>query len=76
MLIAESVSAVEFEGCRVVSGTWHAPFTTTLINKASKLDVDHMVPLSNAHRSGGYNWDTKKKQEYANDLEYAGHFLK
>ncbi len=27
------------------------------------------MPLKEVHRSGGYNWDKAKKQEYANDLK-------
>ncbi len=57
VLIAESNSPFEFKtdkGCRVISGTWNDPYSGRTITDASKLDIDHMVPLKEAHESGGY----------------------
>ena len=34
-----------------------------------------MVPLANAHRSGGYAWDRERKRQYANYLAYPGHLI-
>ena len=76
VLIAESTTQVTFETakkCRVASGTWDGPFTGRQFNNPSKLDIDHMVPLANAHDSGAWGWGRAKKRRFANDLSYDGH---
>ena len=76
MLIAESTTQVTFETakqCRVASGTWDGPFTGQQFTDPSKLDIDHLVPLKNAHDSGASDWDGAKKRQFANYLKYDGH---
>lgn len=59
------------DGCTVVSGVWRDYFTGAAITDPSGLDIDHMVPLANAHGSGGAGWAAEKKRDYANDLSNA-----
>lgn len=61
--------------CTVDSGQWLAPYTGTNIEVSGDLDIDHMVPLSNAHNSGGWAWTRQEKQDYANDLSFDGHLI-
>ena len=66
VLIEESLSTVVFKtekGCRVVSGSWNDPYSGRTITDASKLDIDHMVPLKEAHESGGHAWDVYRKRD-------------
>lgn len=78
-LIRDSVGVVKQtkvgSRCKVVSGQWLDPYTGTEFTDAVKLDVDHMVPLKNAHDSGAWAWSPTRKQEYANFLEDPLHLI-
>ena len=55
VLIAESQTRVAYRTdrkCRVAAGEWLAPYSNTIVTDPGRLDVDHMVPLGNAHDSG------------------------
>ena len=78
VLIDESLVSVRYEsgqGCRVESGLWVGPYTGLVFTDPGGLDVDHMVPLGNAHRSGGWAWSSARKAAYANDLGYENHLI-
>ena len=75
-LIAEADGALAYETeeqCRVESGRWVDPYTLEVFEDPGDLDVDHVVPLANAHRSGGWAWSRERKVAYANDLDFDGH---
>ena len=78
VLIAESTVAVTYESeeqCRVSSGLWYGPYTGEMVDDPGSLDVDHMVPLENAHRSGGWSWDSERKRDFANFMGYDNHLI-
>ena len=78
VLIDESHVPVDFRDdrpCTVATGQWLAPYTGVIIGVAGDLDIDHMVPLANAHRSGGWAWSGREKSDYANDLSFDGHLI-
>lgn len=62
-------------GCEVVGGTWDDPYTGTSFKDPKSLDIDHLVPLKNAHESGAWAWTPESKREYANFLGYRQHLL-
>lgn len=58
------------EECRATSGTWVSVYDDVTVTDASRLDIDHMVPLANAWRSGASTWDADKGKAFANDLTH------
>jgi hypothetical protein len=59
---------VKLSGCNVVGGKWISPYDKTTITDPTKIDVDHMVPLADAWRSGADKWDDDRRGDFANDL--------
>ncbi|MFJ9851232.1 DUF1524 domain-containing protein [Streptomyces sp. NPDC101150] len=57
--------------CRAVSGTWLSHYDEKSLTAASQVDIDHMVPLANAWRSGADSWTTARRTEFANDLQHS-----
>jgi len=78
VLIAESEIPVQFRDerrCTVESGRWRCPYTGHVITDPHDLDVDHLVPLHEAHRSGGHAWTREQRQRYANALDDPMHLV-
>jgi hypothetical protein len=59
------------EDCSITSGTWLDPYTGQTLTDSSEIDIDHVVPLANAWRSGASSaaWSTADREAYANDPE-------
>ena len=55
--------------CYPDSGKWVSPYDGGEWTKASDVDIDHVVPLSNAWKSGAADWTTARREEFANDLD-------
>lgn len=78
VLIQESITNVTFttdSGCTVGGGFWFDFYTGETFTDPSQLDIDHLVPLQNAHVSGGWQWPTEKKKQYANELDFWEHLI-
>lgn len=58
--------------CVVLSGTLHDPYTGKTIDfqrgeRSADVQIDHVVPLSDAWQKGAQQWTAQKRLEFAND---------
>lgn len=53
--------------CRPISGTWVSPYDGVTVTDATRLDIDHLVPLAEVARSGSRQWTRTQRERYAND---------
>jgi hypothetical protein len=68
VLKRDGTNVVVNSSCTAVSGSWYSPYDGATWTSASDVDIDHVVPLAEAWRSGASSWTTSKRQSYANDL--------
>jgi hypothetical protein len=68
VLKRDGTNVTQDSSCAAVSGSWYSEYDGATWTAASDLDIDHMVPLAEAWRSGASNWTTAQRQAYANDL--------
>ncbi len=66
-LIRDGEDVAVGEGCEVESGRWLDPYTKRTYTDPLDIDIDHLVPLANAYRSGASEWDEAERERYAND---------
>lgn len=57
--------------CEPTAGKWYSVYDATYITDDSAIDIDHMVPLAEAWKSGASSWTTAKREEFANNLSIA-----
>ncbi len=70
VLIAEAVvKPKKGAKCVLTGGKWISSYDGKTHTKDSGLDVDHLVPLAEAWRSGAWAWTDKERENYANFIE-------
>lgn len=52
-----------------IADGWFSVYDWLAVADPADLDVDHLVPLAEAWRSGAADWDAGRRRAFANDLE-------
>ena len=69
VLIAEARSITQVDqACRPIDGTWWSWYDEVELDDPGQIQIDHMVPLLEAHQSGASEWASPRRVDFANDL--------
>lgn len=68
VLRRDGSNVVVNSACTATSGSWFSPYDGITETAASDIDIDHVVPLAEAWRSGASSWTTSRRQSFANSL--------
>lgn len=63
-----SYGSKEPNTCKI-SGRWRSHFDGETWTRSGDVDVDHMVPLAEAWRTGAARWSEARREQFANDLD-------
>jgi hypothetical protein len=67
VLLRDGQDARKGSGCRII-GRWRSFYDGMEFTSSSKLDIDHVIPLAEAWRSGAREWSQDERKRFANDL--------
>jgi hypothetical protein len=59
---------VVLHGCTVTSGRWLSLYDGVAVTSPHLLDIDHLVPLAEAWRTGAAGWTKAQRVAFANDI--------
>ncbi|WP_165986582.1 HNH endonuclease family protein [Streptomyces sp. YIM 98790] len=68
VLKRDGSNVVVNSNCQPTSGTWYSQYDGVTLSAAGDVDIDHVIPLAEAWRSGASSWTTSKRGDFANDL--------
>jgi hypothetical protein len=69
VLLAEGTGVrLSSSSCTVVGGTWRSFYDGKTYTSPSQLQIDHLIPVSEAWDSGAHTWTQSRRVAFYNDL--------
>ncbi len=69
ILLQDAVRVISVTDRCDAQGEWLSWFDGRAVSDESELQIDHLVALAEAHRSGAWKWDEEQRSEFFNDEE-------
>lgn len=69
ILLEDAVRVISVTDRCDAQGEWLSWLDGRVVSDESQLQIDHLVALAEAHRSGAWRWDEKQRGEFFNDEE-------
>lgn len=71
VLIEEAAQApVVDDRCRSTEGRWVSLYDGVEVDSVAELQIDHLIPLAEAWRTGASDWTQERREAFANDLTH------
>lgn len=68
VLIRDGRDVLPGTGCKITTGRWRSVYDGAILTAGRSVDIDHVVPLAEAWRSGADTWNAERRERFANDL--------
>jgi hypothetical protein len=74
VLIRDSLTPAQVDpfGCGVVAGDWYSLYDDVFLSDPGDIQIDHVVALSEAWRSGASGWPSSRLVAFGNDVDGVG----
>ena len=69
VLIRDGTGVRRGPNCKVLAGHWRNHYDSGNLNSPDDVQIDHVVPLGEAWRSGARRWSYVRRRAFANDLD-------
>lgn len=57
-----------YDRCKLSGGSWLSKYDGFIAYSTQDIEIDHVVALAEAWRSGAWQWNDETRKEFANDL--------
>lgn len=76
VLIRDSIQPIQMRPnnpCKVGTGAWYDPYTDTVFNNSTQVQIDHFVPLKDTYINGAWKWNYQTRCVYGNYMGFKDH---
>jgi uncharacterized protein DUF1524 len=68
VLLRDGLGTMASVNCTITAAHWRSIYDGAIITARSQVQIDHIVPLAKAWRSGASGWTRARRVRFANDL--------